>query len=55
MEFNSYDCENWNLDPHPTIEPKYSSVYMQSLPRKAAKNKVLRFFDPIVQRLLKQQ
>jgi hypothetical protein len=27
---------------------------MQSLPRKAAKNKILRFFDPIVQRLVKQ-
>jgi hypothetical protein len=54
MEFIGYDCEDWNLDPQPVIEPEYSSVYMQSLPRKAAKNKVLRFFDPIVQRLVKQ-
>ena len=54
MEFIGYDCEDWNLDPQPIIEPEYSSVYMQSLPRKAAKNKILRFFDPIVQRLVKQ-
>ena len=54
MEFIGYDCEDWNLDPQPIIEPEYSSVYMQSLPRKAAKNKILRFFDPIVQRLIKQ-
>ena len=55
MEFNGYDCSDWSLDPDPAIEPLYSSVYMQSLPRKATKNKVLRFFDPIVQRLVKQQ
>jgi hypothetical protein len=54
MEFIGYDCEDWSLDPRPIIEPEYSSVYMQSLPRKAAKNKILRFFDPIVQRLVKQ-
>lgn len=54
MEFNGYDCEDWNLDPNPVIESEYSSVYMQGLPRKAAKNKILRFFDPIVQRLVKQ-
>ena len=54
MEFNGYDCNDWTLDPKPLIEPQYSSVYMQSLPRKAAKNKVLRFFDPIVQRLVKE-
>jgi hypothetical protein len=54
MEFNGYDCNDWSLDQHPVIEPQYSSVYMQNLPRKAAKNKVLRFFDPIVQRLVKQ-
>jgi len=53
MEFNGYDCEDWNLEAQPVIEPEYSSVYMQSLPRKAIKNKVLRFFDPIVQRLVK--
>jgi hypothetical protein len=55
MEFNGYDCNDWTLDPNPVIEPQFSSVYMQSLPRKATKNKVLRFFDPIIQRLVKQQ
>ncbi len=55
MEFNGYDCSDWSLDPTPVIEPQFSSVYMQSLPRKATKNKVLRFFDPIVQRFVKHQ
>ena len=54
MEFIGYDRNDWEFDPDPVIEPQYSSVYMQNLPRKAAKNKVLRFFDPIVQRLVKQ-
>jgi hypothetical protein len=38
----------------PVIEPEYSSVYMQNLPRKATKNSILRYLDPIVQRLVKQ-
>jgi len=54
MEFIGYDCNDWNLSPRPVIEPEYSSVYMQSLPRKATKNSILRYLDPIVQRLVKQ-
>jgi len=54
MEINGYDCNDWSLDQHPVIEPQYSSIYMQNLPRKATKNKILRFLDPVVQRLVKQ-
>jgi len=51
MELIGYDLADWALSPDPVIEPKYSSLYMQGLPRKANKNIVLRFLDPITQRL----
>jgi len=54
MELIGYDCQDWTLDPHPLIESEFSSVYMQSLPRQAAKNKLLRYIDPIIQKLLKR-
>ena len=54
MDQIGYDCNDWTLDPRPVIEPDYSSVYMQKLPRKATKNSILRYLDPIVQRLVKQ-
>jgi len=34
MELIGYDCEDWELNPNPTIEPEYSSQYMQRLPRR---------------------
>jgi hypothetical protein len=52
MEFIGYDCDDWALSPNPTIEPEYSSVYMQSLPRRVFKGRLLRYKDHIVQRLL---
>jgi len=55
MELIGYDCNDWSPSPNPMIEPEYSSVYMQNLPRKATKNSILRYLDPIVQRLIKQQ
>jgi hypothetical protein len=54
MELIGYDCDDWLPEPNPVIEPEYSSVYMQNLPRKAAKNSLLRYIDPIVQRFLKR-
>ena len=54
MEFIGYDCNDWSLEPDPIIEPQYSSDYMQNLPRKATKNKILRMLDPVVQRLVKK-
>ena len=55
MEFIGYDRNDWEFDPDPVIEPQYSSVYMQNLPRKATKNRILRYLDPVVQRLVKQR
>jgi hypothetical protein len=54
MEFIGYDCENWNLEPNPVIEPEYSSLYMQNLVRKAAKNSLLHYLDPVIQRFVKR-
>ena len=53
MQLIGYDCDDWSPNPNPVIEPEYSSVYMQNLPRKATKNSILRYLDPIVQRLVK--
>jgi hypothetical protein len=52
MDIIGYDCEDWALNPNPVIEPQYSSVYMQSLPKRVLKDTVLRYKDRIVQRLL---
>jgi len=51
MELIGYDCNDWKPDSNPVIEPEYSSTYMQSLPSKAGKNKVLRYFDTVFQKL----
>ena len=53
MELIGYDWYDWTLSANPVIEPEYSSVYIQNLTRKAAKNTVRRFLDPITQRLAK--
>jgi len=54
MELIGYDCNDWNPDPNPIIEPEFSSVYLQSLPGKAGKNKILRFIDLVMQKLIKK-
>jgi hypothetical protein len=54
MELIGYDCDDWSPNPKPVIEPEYSSVYMQNLPRKAAKNSLLRYIDPVIQRFGKR-
>jgi hypothetical protein len=53
MELIGYDCNDWKPDPKPVIEPEFSSVYMQNLPRKATKNKILRYLDSTIRRLFK--
>ncbi len=53
MELIGYDCEDWSPAAAPFIEPEFSSVYMQNLPKKATKNIVLRYVDPILQRFTK--
>jgi hypothetical protein len=54
MELIGYNTDDWYPTQNPVIESEFSSVYMQNLPRKAAKNSILRYLDPIVQRLAKQ-
>ena len=54
MELIGYDCDDWQPDPNPVIEPEFSSVYLQNLPRKAPKNKILRHIDLVIQKLTKR-
>jgi hypothetical protein len=54
MKLIGYDTEDWALNPQPVIEPEYSSAYMQNLPRKVTKNKIQRYMDSTIQRLLKR-
>ena len=50
MKLIGYDCDDWAISENPVIEPEYASVYMRNLARKAAKNSILRYLDPIVHR-----
>jgi hypothetical protein len=54
MQVVGYDCDDWNLSPEPVIEPQFSSEYMQSLPRKAKKNTIMRLIDNISQSFFKK-
>ena len=54
MQVVGYDCEDWDLNLEPVIEPQFSSEYMQSLPRKAKKNTIMRYIDNISQKLFKK-
>jgi hypothetical protein len=53
MELIGYDLNDWALNENPVIEPKYSSIYIQNLSHKAARNIILRLVDSIVRRLAK--
>ena len=54
MEAVGYDCDDWNISEQPLIEAEYSSQYLQSLPRKAKKNLIMRFVDNLWQRFEKK-
>jgi hypothetical protein len=54
MKAVGYDCDDWNISQEPVIEPQFSSVYMQNLPRKAKKNIIMRYIDNISLRLFKK-
>ena len=54
MEIVRYDCDDWNISDQPIIESEFSSQYMQSLPRKAKKNLIMRFVDNLLQRFSKK-
>jgi hypothetical protein len=50
MKLIGYDCDDWNLSESPVIEPKYSSVYMKNLARKATKNAFRKYLGSIIER-----
>jgi hypothetical protein len=52
LEAIGYDTDDWELSPKPVIEPEYSSVYMQNLPRKNKMN-LVRSVKDVVQRRFK--
>ena len=51
MGLVGYDCEDWTPAANPVIEPQFSSVYMRNLPKKATRNLIFRYLDPLMQRL----
>ena len=53
MEIMGYDCDDWALSPIPHIEPKYSSHYMRSLPRRKTADTVRHLKDILMKRLFK--
>jgi len=53
MELIGYDGDDWQPEPHPVIEPEFSSVYMQIIARKAKQNVVLGLANKVVQRWFK--
>jgi hypothetical protein len=53
MKIIGYDLDDWELAAMPLIEPEFSSVYMSSLPKKSTRNIILRYLDPIIQRITK--
>jgi hypothetical protein len=55
MEVVGYNCDDWDLSSEAVIEPEFSSEYMQSLPRKAKKNTIMRYIDNISRRLFQER
>lgn len=53
METIGYDVNDWAISPSPKIEPEFSSIYMQGLPKKVTRNIVLRYADSLIQRFLR--
>jgi hypothetical protein len=47
MELIGYDYDDWNLSSNPTIEPQYSSIYMQNQAQRATKSLLKRLLNPI--------
>lgn len=54
MEFIGYDCNDWSPNPSPSIEPKFSSLYIQNLVRKNSPH-ILRIFKDFALRPFQKQ
>ncbi len=53
MDLMGYDCQDWEIDPNPSIEPEYSSMYIEGLVRRKSLHSILSIKELIVQRLKK--
>jgi hypothetical protein len=51
MEAMGYDCNDWDLNPEPVIEPQYSSMYMKRLLKRKPLDSLRWFKDNILKRL----
>ena len=47
MGLIGYDYDDWNLSSNPTIEPQYSSIYMQNQAQRATKSLLRQLMNPI--------
>jgi hypothetical protein len=54
MELIGYDCEDWALDPNPSIEPQYSSMYMKGLLKRKPLDSMRWLKDMLSKRLAKR-
>jgi hypothetical protein len=52
MEHIGYDCSDWTLSPKQVIEPEYSSIYMQNLPRRKPLDSIRWLKGAIARRLM---
>jgi hypothetical protein len=55
LEAIGYDRDDWELSPNPLIEPEYSSVYMQNLPKKNTINSLRSLKDLVKRRFAKKK
>ncbi len=51
LELTGYDINDWALDPAPLIERRFSSDYMQRLPKRVTADAVLRYKERVLRGL----
>jgi hypothetical protein len=55
MKLIGYDCDDWQLNTHPVIEPEYSSEYIKRLSRMKSVNAIRRVKDLFIQRFVEKR
>jgi len=55
MELIGYDCNDWQLNDNPVIEPEFSSMYMQSLPGRVTKDTFIRYVNRVLRFVRKRK
>jgi hypothetical protein len=53
MELIGYDCDDWTLSPEATIEPEFSSLYIQKLVRQNTVNTIRGIRDLVLKPFIK--